>query len=258
MKRTLIGLMTAGTVAAVAMFATNAFFSDVETSSDNTLVAGTLDLKIDNTSYYNGRPSEKTTWDLRDLTVERFFDFDDVKPGDWGEDTISLHNTNDSWLCADLRLTSNLENDLLLAEVADGDTEGPDGELANHVNWIWWADDGDNVLEENERLISQVGPLVSTPITLADSNGNIWGDQGPIPADSTRYLGKAWCFGSLTPAPLEQDGVNNVRTPANTNGGVLCDGSQENNVTQSDSLTADVSFRAVQSRNNLEFLCNQE
>ena len=263
MKRILLGLLTTGTVAAVAVYATNAFFSDVETSHDNILTAGTLDLQIDNTSYLNGLPSEKTSWISKDLVDEKFFDFTDIKPGDWGEDTISTHNTNDSWLCADLSLTSNLENDLTSAEVALQDSS-PAGELADHVNWIWWADDGDNVLENNERVISQPGPLTSSHIVLADTTGNVWGDQGPIPHDSIRYLGKAWCLGTLTPAPLEQDEVA-TRTPATDNngdhvingldGGVACDGSQEGNETQSDSLTADVTFRAEQSRNNSSFRC---
>ena len=38
---------------------------------------------------------------------------------------------------------------------------------------------------------------------------------------------------------------------------VNCDGSGVNNITQTDSFTADISFRAVQSRNNELFVCEE-
>lgn len=260
MKRILISLLTIGVVAGVGFAATQAFFSDTETSTGNTFTAGAIDLKIDNTSYYNGVASQATTWTLSDLTIQKFFNFTDVKPGDRGEDTISVHvDNNDSWVCADVTLTSNLDNTQTEPEVADDANGLTSGELANRINWIWWADDGDNVLETGETVLpggnlGQLGVGNTANVALADSQTNIWGN-GALPANSTRYLGKAWCFGTLTPAPLTQDGVNNDRTPANTTGGISCNGSAENNAAQSDSLTADVSFRAVQSRNNPNFRC---
>lgn len=68
-----------------------------------------------------------------------------------------------------------------------------------------------------------------------------------------KYIGKAWCFGTLTPAPLPNDA--NTGPDVRIGGGVSCDGSAENNTTQTDSLTADISFEAVQSRNNPGFVC---
>jgi hypothetical protein len=84
--------------------ATGAFFSDTELSSGNTFAAGALDLKVDNHSYYNGNECKEVTpgvfqwagnalfpvpgtpcdvsWNLTDLTVQKFFDFLDLKPGD--------------------------------------------------------------------------------------------------------------------------------------------------------------------------------
>lgn len=266
MKRILISLLTVGVVGASAFGATRAFFSDTETSTGNVLGAGKIDLKIDNTSYYNGALSTETSWVLKDLTtIDKFFDFNDIKPGDHGEDTISVHvDDNPSWLCADVKLTSNNDNGLTEPESEAGDVTGGfgEGELANKVNFIWWADDGDNVLEDNETELPG-GPLgalsvgQTANVRLADFTGGIWG-TGPVVGGSTNYIGKAWCFGALTTAPLIQDGVNNLRTPAGPEGsGVLCDGSGEGNETQSDSLTADVSFTAVQSRNNESFVCGQ-
>ena len=139
-------------VALGAMIAggTGAFFSDTESSLGNTFTAGAIDLKIDNTSYYNGVFSTSTSWSLKDLTIEKFFNFLDLKPGDRGEDTISLHvDTNDAYLCANVKLTSNDENGCNEPEgLVDGTCGGTDpvgaglGELASNVNFLWWADDG--------------------------------------------------------------------------------------------------------------------
>src|SRR3989344_2559837 len=183
MRKILLGLMTAGAVGGVAFFATGAFFSDSETSTDNLLQAGAIDLKVDNESFYNGVFSDNTSWlGPTDLDEQLFFSFRDLKPGDYGEDTISLHvDNNDSWICADVTLTSDNENIIVDPEDDDGDvTDDPNGgELADRVRFLWWADDGDNVLENGEESLPG-GPLGvlgvggTANVPLADSNGNIW------------------------------------------------------------------------------------
>ncbi len=259
---------------ALAFGATKAYFSDTETSTANVFTAGAIDLQIDNESYYNGILNASTTWEQKDLTIEKFFDFGDLKPDDFGEDTISLHvDNNDAFLCADVKLTSNAENNQTEPEVLVDSTTDV-GELASLVNFVWWADDGDNVFESDEKLISQ-GPIGalgvggSTTITLADSETNIWNAQnagGPIPGNTTKYIGKAWCFGNIGTAPIDQDGSATVMSPAGNNndnqiagepedGGLTCDGHLLGNESQTDSLTADVIFSAVQARHNDEFLC---
>jgi predicted ribosomally synthesized peptide with SipW-like signal peptide len=274
MKRILLSLaLIAMTGSALAFGATRAFFSDTEASTANVFTAGAIDLTVDNESYYNGVLNASTTWAARDLTIEKFFDFPDVKPDDFGEDTISLHvATNDAYLCANVKLTSNNDNTQTEPEAlvdANGTTTG---ELASLVNFVWWADDGDNVFESNEKVISQ-GPIGalglngSTTVTLADSQNNIWtGQGGPVPGNATHYIGKAWCFGTLGTAPVPQDGGDLGRSPAGNNngnqiagepedGGLTCDGKMLGNESQTDSLTADVTFNAVQARNNSRFLC---
>ena len=295
MKKIILSLGMIVFVGAIVIGATGAFFSDTETSTDNTFTAGAIDLQIDNESYYNSQFSQNTSWGLKDLMIERFFDFSDVKPGDDGEDTISLHvNNNASWLCADVTLTSNNDNTCTEPEGTDesDNTCGlpdPDaGELANNIEFIWWADDGDNVLEDGENLLppTQGGALGSlgvggvAHVTLADSSNNIWtgGSNNPIPANeqSPRHIAKAWCFGDIAAVPLPQNSkdssLNQNWSPATDNdggdnegngvvneldGGFSCSGaSSANNVTQTDSFTADISFYAVQSRNNTDFLCS--
>src|SRR3989344_5960364 len=131
--------------AAIALVsgATLAFLADTETSTNNLLAAGEVDLGIDNHSYYNGVLNPGTTWrvdyDLSDNPPRQFFNFTDVKPGDWGEDTISLHaKTNEAWICADVKLTSDDDNGLTEPEGVDGDTTGGvgEGELADNINFF--------------------------------------------------------------------------------------------------------------------------
>src|SRR3990167_5464912 len=103
MKKILGSILTLGIVAVVAVYTTNAFFSDGETSTGNVFQAGSLDLKVDSECHYfqNGQDVGCSyldgetvvpfgTWTSTDLTQEQFFHFLDVKPGDWGENTISL------------------------------------------------------------------------------------------------------------------------------------------------------------------------
>ncbi len=119
---------------------TGAFFSDSETSTANVFTAGSVDLTVDSQAHYAGlvcvidgqgpayhwvqdgsatvtRPDLLNTacsnsWAATDLgPTNKFFNYSDVKPGDLGENTISLHATNDSWMCADLKVTSNIDGE---------------------------------------------------------------------------------------------------------------------------------------------------
>ena len=89
------------------------FFSDTETSTGNTFTAGAIDLTVDNESYVTGPDGElmaspNTSWELDDLTGQLFFNFSDLKPGDIGEDTISLHvDSNDAYLCSAVQITDD-------------------------------------------------------------------------------------------------------------------------------------------------------
>lgn len=313
MKKIFLSLLSIGAVAGVAVLATGAFFSDTEESVGNTLVAGAIDLKVDNTCYYNGQacsqwpdhrfywggqpdnpehPEQSTnlcscTWESKDLDEgDLFFELFDIKPGDWEEDTISLTvESNEAWLCADVQLTSDLDVDCTEPELESTDSgcdpNGPHdgGELADRVNFLWWADDGDNVLEcvfennvcnphaagsENTLPAGPLGVLgfgVPANVTLADSSFNIWSGltSDPIPqGGDTWYIGKGWCFGTLieTPVPQDEFGATGTNGPdSQRGGGFSCNGSGEGNETQTDRLTANIAFRAVQARNNSPFSC---
>ena len=121
MKKILLSSVIVVAAAAVVVGATTAFFSDTETSTGNTFTAGSIDLKVDSDCHYwnyIGANEANDGWvdvgcgqvglngvgvgqwsetDLED-GVHKFFSFGDLKPGDWGEDTISLHvYDNDAW-----------------------------------------------------------------------------------------------------------------------------------------------------------------
>lgn len=256
---------------AVATGATGAFFSDTETSTGNTFTAGALDLQIDNESYVTNSSgqlvaSNNNTWSLSDLTNQLFFSFTDLKPGDIGEDTISIHaGTNDAWACLAVDVTATPENSLEGPEVDASDAGpagGDNGELQNYLNFTFWRDDGDNVFETGEVTISSLSNVAASSLqgawhAIADSqNGSV------ILGNQTRYVGKAWCFGALSPSavPVSQDGLG--KTDPNTNGplvrgtGFDCSGAGNQNDAQTDGIVADVSFNATQARNNGSFVCS--
>ncbi|MEK7530820.1 MAG: TasA family protein [Patescibacteria group bacterium] len=212
-----------------------------------------------------------TSWALSDLDNGLlFFNFTDLKPDDEGEDTISLHvDTNDAYACLDITLTSNDDISTNEPELASGDVEEDinntwDGELAQNIQMFWWADDGDNVYEEGENGISDgvqtLYNLATTSpfsVALADSQNNVWDPNntpGPLPGDTTVYLAKAWCFGTLTLDPVAAgQGVN-----PSVDSGIDCDGTALGNGTQTDGTTLDVAFRVEQARNNGSFVCGDE
>ncbi|OGG60666.1 hypothetical protein A2765_03780 [Candidatus Kaiserbacteria bacterium RIFCSPHIGHO2_01_FULL_56_24] len=267
-------MLIVGSAGALAT-GTSAFFSDTETSTGNTFTAGSIDLLVDNQSYATNAQgvlavSPTTSWPEGNLndgvtTLHKFFDFGDIKPDDEGEDTISLHTQNDAYACMDVTLTSNDDRSTVDPETDALDAvENPadawDGELAQNIQMFWWADDGDNVYEDNEDSISggikTLYDLATSSgafsVALADSLGSIW-DTTTLPADVTKYVAKAWCFGTLGLAAVPAgQGVSPL-----TATGVTCDGSALGNETQTDGATLDVEFRAVQARNNPNFLCEE-
>jgi hypothetical protein len=85
---------------------------------------------------------------MTDLTGEKFFDWGDIKPGDWGEATISLHvYDNDAWGWIHLFNVSDDDNGLTEPEQNHPpgcDTTGGDdeGELSQYIYTFLWLDEG--------------------------------------------------------------------------------------------------------------------
>ncbi len=278
-------------VAAIVVGGTGAFFSDTETSTANVFTAGAIDLTVDSTQHYNGNvctlipattdpvvpahyawvgqsayPVAGTacdgTWTATNLGAQKFWNFNDVKPGDEGENTISLHvDSNDAYACVDVDITKN--DDVTCTDPeneAEGvgicNTDGApnfDGELAQNLTFFAWSDwgvtpgfgddevgEGDNIWQANEpKLFSNTsGPasdvLAGKTYTLADSV------TGPLAGNTTSYIGLAWCAGTID---------------ASVPGTLTCNGATMVNDAQTDSLEANVAFRVVQARNNANFTC---
>ena len=319
--------------AALIIGGTFAFFSDTETSTGNTFTAGALDLKVDSTSHYNGmvctlglsngngglKPSTwqpelgtqppyypainsecDGTWTETDLGVtHKFFNLTDVKPGDDGEDTISLHvYNNDAWGRFVISGVTDLDGTCTEPESEVGNAEPecsvPDntlattpGELAESITFYAWLDqglipgfqnidangnpvtpvpdstEGDNVQQCdnpqepatcNEPTVILPGTVDENPSldqTLPDETHNIWiafgadydsycdeesvnanghnsyglcqgiADDGRLVGSTTYYFGLAWSVPTTV-----------------------------GNEAQTDSLNADLTFEAVQHRNN--------
>jgi len=231
--------------------------ANVTLDVNNQPVLGTHDFAAYNIANPFAYPQAGTacngTWTATDLGAQTFWNFTDVKPGDEGENTISLHiDSNPAWACIDVSLTANDDvtcNDPENAAEGVGvcNTDGAplfDGELAQNLKFAAWADDGDNVWEQGEPLLfsNQSGPasdvLGGKTYALADS---VTG-PGPLPGGSTSYIGLQWCAGTQT-----------VNVGLNT---ITCDGAGMGNDAQTDSMTADVTFRVEQHRNNPNFLCS--
>ena len=276
--------------AALVIGATFAFFSDSETSTGNTFAAGDLDLQIDAEAHYAGLtcdgeewdedvPDQSTrpdligdpcdgTWALTDLDVtHKFFNLTDIKPGDTGENTISIHVfDNDAWVRLIIDNVQDLENDCTENETEANDTtcttDNGDGELQENLQFAIWLDqgsidgfqcsDGDETTvdpgaecnddpEEGDN-IRQAGnePLLVTPGTL---------DQGGETLNIWEGLAAAWTLnGGDSPGILEDGRVVGSFTyyfglewelPDTVGNGV-----------QTDSLVADMTFEAEQHRNN--------
>ena len=299
MRRILLSAAMIVFVVAAIVGGTGAFFSDTETSTGNVFAAGALDLKIDNESYYNGLVCAEvdegeyewqqttwgeanmaqhfdpymtnligtpcvTSWALKDLGEgDLFFDFEDVKPGDWGEDTISIHvHDNPAWACMDMRIQ---EDDFGANDLA----------LQEQIQFIWWADDGDNVLEADEYDSLQIanGPAIevlNSYYALADSETNVWDPNAPgtpllggvdpeTQEENVYYVAKAWCFGEFEFGDnlAEQDGEGKTgqNGPGDRGPGFVCNGASTGNDAMAGRFLVDVAFEAVQARHNGNFQC---
>jgi predicted ribosomally synthesized peptide with SipW-like signal peptide len=263
-KKILISLSVIAVVAVIAIGGTIAYFSDTETSTGNTFMAGTLDLKVDNTCHYNGMVCSEQgyweeeecgsstykeligqpctcTWVAKDLNGDLFFNFTDIKPGDYGENTISLHaDYNDAYVCAIIDGLTNYENDCSEPEskvdltCGEPNTTGKgSGRIQDYIRLQIWRDNG--VGEPGQIIgscdnVYQQGEIILVEDTVINNNSGAWELYSPalgaLKGDTTECIGIAWSV------------------PGETG-----------NIIQGDELVANISFYAEQARNNGDFRC---
>jgi len=174
-------------------------------------------------------------WSEKDLqTGDTFFNFDDVKPGDWGTNIISAHVFgNDAFGC--LLVTNPVDNENVCVdpELDVPDTTcgtGPDqGDLSGLLSAVVWED---NTPQNNQY---DAGETILYEGSLKDIKTM---DRLPLTATTTAYIGLAWCAGTQT-----VDGV------------ISCSGAGNQNIAQTDSFMASLTAYAEQQRNNENFSC---
>ena len=270
-------------VAVVVVGATTAFFSDTETSTGNTFTAGAIDLKIDFDGYFNKRADRVPnagSWDEQDLVAGmKFFNFTDLKPGDFGEGTISLHvYDNDAWgrmliegvvdsgnTCVDPETEASADADCIGRPVgtpeADGElrenlkfsacldwggTPGFQNILANGTSNTAFHDqeEGDNICQTNE-------PMVITEGTI-DQNGEtheLWPALAALWIQNCTDFNVAGANNYGECQGIAQDGrlVGSTTYYLAVNWNLPY---ATGNEAQSDTLQSTIKFQAVQHRNN--------
>ena len=218
-KKILLSLVVVVAASAVVFGATTAFFSDTETSTGNVFTAGSIDLKVDSEQHYNGNVCELNeagswvwtgnnpypvpgtacdgSWAETDLGAHTFFKFADLKPGDSGENTISLHvYDNDAWGRVLFNMLDNNENDCTepegdeemggpLDDITGDPTSGcdsPEGELLSAMGsgFEMWLDQGSS---PGFQCNNPANPETSGAGCDADEEegNNVWDDEDDEP-----------------------------------------------------------------------------
>ena len=241
---------------AIAAGATTAFFNDTETSTGNVLTAGNIDLTVDSFgSTYNNGEIFDSDFPAVDLTDEKFFGFEDIKPGDFGWRHLSIHaEDNPAWACLFVDNIDDDENTPVDPEFDAGDDalDGvPYGELSKEVELFAWEDLLPNgIYKPANETVLPVTPdsFFDIPyVTYADSLSTILPLAG---LGDVRNIGLFWCAGTIVVNPggaLIAPGL-----PGST---LECDGSGMSDIAQTDMFTADVVLYAEQTRNNPNFKC---
>jgi hypothetical protein len=233
-------------LAVAALAATASMASPGDTfATGSSFTSQNLDLKIDSRAWYNGATVPGATWSLKNLVpgTDKFFNFSDVKPGDFGCNVVSIHaQKSDAYACLDFKNLKSLDNGQTEPEAAVDPNGNASGELAAGTQMFGWIDtNGDGKYEPpSEKAL--FGTASATTI-MSDKTYAI-GDSksgGSCKQDSTKYVGMCWCAGRLT--------VNS------STGKMTCDGSTLGNAAQTDSFTVDVSIRAQPTSEDAKFTC---
>lgn len=271
--------------------ATVSFFTDTEVSENNVFTAGAIDLKVDSQAHYNGAMCVDNTdnnvvdyvwvleadtvladyagfpvlgeacdnsWEEADLGAEQFFSYTDVKPGDFGENTISLHvYDNDAWGRFVVEVLEDTENTCTEPELGDESTceDDDDGELREAMLFSAWLDEGttpgfqgsDVDSEEGDNILNGVEEEFWTG-EMADENS--W-DFAHVLGDTT--------IGSyqLNDCGNANSGCEGIVADGRMVGGITyyfglaweLPGTTDNSV-QTDGMSATMKFEVEQRRNN--------
>jgi len=179
-----------------------------------------------------------TLWGEKDLGPDDYYwHFDDVKPGDYGTNIISLHAySNDAYACLIDHNIKDYENVCIDPENAVSDPScgvgDHDGELSGLLKAFVWVDDSpqNNAYDNGETILYGPNAAFTNINTMA---------RIPLTESNTKYIGIAWCFGTQT-----VDGS-----------GIHCSGTGNQDIAQTDSFQSYFTVYAEQQRNNDGFTC---
>lgn len=203
----IIGLgIAVAVVIALVTTGTFALFSDTETSSPNTFTAGIIDLEVD---------AENPTgviFAAQDDPLPEIFDYlpaSDIKPGDDGEVTLSLHlkaNSNDADLWMQI---TNLVDDGGLNPESE---TGTDDVISDAIEVLIWLDEGstvgwqgtgtdseegDNIWQDGEDILfGTVAAGGGTLYSLSTTNSGKLTVMDDAVASTTYYVGWYWILPS--------------------------------------------------------------
>ena len=208
-----------------------------------------IDLQIDSKAWYNGSPVASATLSLKNLVPgsDHFFNFNDIKPGDYGCNVISMHvKKTDAWMCLDFKNLQSADNGVNEPEAPVDPNGNASGELASGTEFFGWVDDGDGIFEPpSEKALFGTSTQAASSVlndktyVIGDSKGG-----GQCKQNTTRYVGICWCAGDLTV---------NMST-----GKIDCDGGALGNAAQTDSFSVDISIRAEPAREKPKFICGSK
>ncbi|MBA7602675.1 hypothetical protein ES703_09771 [subsurface metagenome] len=176
----IIGLgIAVAVVIALVTTGTFALFSDTETSSPNTFTAGIIDLEIDCDGDTVFTPTDDPP------EIFNYLPASDIKPGDDGEVTLSLHlktGSNDADLWMQVQNLNNYGG--VLSEPEEEEENGtPDDDIASEILVKLWIDDGDNIWEDGE--------VVLYDDTLSGLTAKLTVQLDAV-ASTTYYVGWSW------------------------------------------------------------------
>jgi predicted ribosomally synthesized peptide with SipW-like signal peptide len=241
-RKMLAGLGAIGIASAGAGIGTSAYFSDRESFENNTLTAGSLDLRVVYEASYdsdgavqNQAGSAMGTQDGEPAGM--FYELDDVKPGDSGHVEFCFEivdNPSYVWACGDI---SETENGLTEPE-ADVDSTPDTGELAESIEArLVYCEEVDGEFVEGEEIVS--GSLLDVFAAItggAALDGS--GTAGLAPGEQAPYDEEV----------VVEEGADYITGPC------LClfweVPTSVGNEIQTDTLSMALEFHAVQSRHN--------
>ena len=201
----IIGLgIAVAVIIALVTTGTFAVFSDTETSSPNTFTAGIIDLEVD--------CAGDTIFSAQDDPLPEIFNYlpaSDIKPGDDGEVTLSLHlktdsNDADLWM----QITTLVDDG---GATPESET-GTDDVISDAIEVLIWLDEGaqagwqgtgtdseegDNIWQDGETILfGTVAPGGGTLYSLSTTNSGKLTVMDDAVACTTYYVGWYWILPS--------------------------------------------------------------